>query len=79
MSVSFARYPAEDVEIWRAHPLTEFLVAALKAEHQDVLKRLEIAASSGNEHQVLCAFGGKCAQLRALIQAIEGAKGAESE
>lgn len=77
--IKFDRQSADNVEIWKSDPVTEHLVAELKREHKEQLKALEIGAAGGNAHEALTAMGGRCSELRKLIDAIAEAKGSETD
>jgi hypothetical protein len=70
---------AEDLQDWKDDDTTGAYGRALRADHQRLLQDLEIAAATGREASFVYALGGKCAQLRSLIQDITNARGKESE
>lgn len=62
----------EDLADWRESPVTEHLLGRLVAQRKALSESLESKSSGDNHHHVLAALGGKCVQLRELIQAIKG-------
>ena len=72
-------FSAEDIQDWKDDAVTASYGKALRADHQRLLRDLEIAAATGSEPSVVYALGGKCAQLRSLLQDIGNTKGKESE
>jgi hypothetical protein len=49
----------------------------MDAERLRVLSDLEIRSAGGGDYGVICAIGGKAAQLRSLLRDIANAKGKE--
>lgn len=79
MKISFEKLSAHLVEEWQHHPGTQHLVAQLVEAERHWVKRM-VADSIASAYPVTVAgHGGRCAEIRQIIDDIKDAKGSMPE
>lgn len=79
MKLDFEELSADVVEEWKYHPGTQVLMKQLIAARAHWSGRLELDASSAAKSTKVASHGGRCVQLRQVIDDIKDAKGKKSE
>lgn len=72
MSISFDGVDEEDLEDWRASPVTEHLVRQMAKRRGELLEAIERRAVGGIASEDVKPLAGKSSELRDLMSAIKG-------
>lgn len=79
MKIDFSTIPQDVVEDWKHHPGTAHLMGQLLEAERHWLKRMVADSISSAFPVTTAGHGGRCAELRQVIEDIKDAKGAKSE
>ena len=79
MKIDFSTVPADIVEDWKHHPGTLHLIGQLAEADRHWVKRMVIDACATHHGETISSHGGRCAELRQIIEDIKEAKGVTSE
>ncbi len=78
MKIDFSTVPADLVEDWKHNPVTQHLVGQLAAAERHWLGRMVADSISSAYPVTVAGHGGRCAELRQVIEDIKEAKGAKT-